>query len=194
MDIANHNVLKFELMLGQITYICPERGICLIQPLDKVLGAGDAATLGGAGRVSCAAVRESTIYSVNDFVLYARSARTGIFSPSVMDVAVVICRAPAYLDGYSDVTEMRKDASGDFHDYYDVIHKLSAGLVLPDEEFINRTWLEARMGGDKLLEGKNVVLRVSDELIQILGRRCGLHVNSVDSSVAAHGIHTVKIS
>ena len=185
--------LEIELMVGKITHVDTQQGVYLIQPLDAPnLRNGDTAVSGGASEVSKAFVKNSEIYSINDYVLYARVASTGVQGATVMHSAVILGRAPVFITSYSDVTEPRAgQTEHEFTDYYDLLAKLfdrKNPTAKPDAEFAVRNWLEERMGGDRVLEGRDVLLRVSDELIQILGKRCGIHVNSVDSSVVIHGI------
>ena len=191
-SLTNANTLNVELTLGQVLYVIPETGVCIVQPLTSAIGRkGDTATLSGVGSLARAAVKDSTIYRIGEYVLYARVTADSFHASSPMEPAIILCRAPVFIFNHEDITDVRENLNGDFHNFYDLITQLVDRKDTPDSpsaEFITRSWIETRMGGDRVLEGRNTLLRVSDELIQILGRRCGIHINSVDSSVELHGI------
>lgn len=186
---AEPSGIVLALHVGRIAYVDPLRGVCKIQPLDgKVSRANEAtAPLANVSGLSEAFVKDTDIYHTHEYVLYVDYAK-GSGGAKPLQSAIILCRVPAYETKYRDVKSDTAAAPGDFVDYYKLSTELTDRAGSPAVEYIVKKWLEARTGGDKLFEGKNTLLRISDELIQMLGERCGIHVNSVDSSVELHGI------
>jgi hypothetical protein len=197
--IVEANRLTLELMLGVITFVDPEQGICKVQPLDTPIGYGKSvdAFAGSNGILALAGSRDTCIYQLYDHVLYVRTATESIHSADQLPAAIIICKAPHELQISSktgqlmqfDVDDFGEIPTGDIYEYYTKIASVTdRGRRNNEVAAVRRSWLESMIGGDRLVEGRNTIFRVSDEVIQILGRRCGIHVNSVDSSVAIHGI------